>query len=65
MGKATIDNMLKKIISIDVYISVRQWNVDKLKFICDVKFFALIEVCYFDNKNVIHMIKVNIKEYVD
>jgi hypothetical protein len=57
---------------LDVYVNIKQWNVGKMKMSYDIIFLVLIQViyqrdkiCYFDNKNVISMTKVDTRELVN
>jgi hypothetical protein len=57
---------LEKDSFLDVYVNIEQWNVGKMKMLYDIIFLVLIQViyqrdkiCYFNNKNVISMMKVD------
>ncbi len=52
-------------------MSIKQWNVAKLKSPYDMRFLALIHIMYrkkcyyFNNKDVISMMKMDKKEQID
>jgi hypothetical protein len=52
-------------------VSIKQWNVAKLKLPYDIRFPALIQIMYpkkfyyFNNKDVISMMKTDKKEQID
>jgi hypothetical protein len=63
--------MLKNIAKLDVHVSIKQWNVAKLKSPYEIRFPALIQIIYrkkfhyCNNKDVISMTKTDNKEQID